>query len=112
MNATDLIHKLASLGVRLEASGDRLRFYPAEKVGDDLRREMIAQKRELLNALRQQRQKNLYQLRKGEDILAVLQVESCFAGCSQLIEFYFYEGIGQGYCLRCNVHQMISNNII
>lgn len=111
MTVTDLIHKLNRLGVRLEVSGNRLRFHPAEKVSDDLRREMIAQKTELLSLLRQQNQETFYRFLKGEDILAAQQLEFCLAGCGQLIEFNFSDGVGYGYCLRCNAPEMISNKI-
>jgi hypothetical protein len=66
MTVTDLIHRLNRLGVRLEVSGKRLWFHPAEKVSDNLRREMIAQKSELLMLLQQN--KSLFTLYSKERI--------------------------------------------
>jgi hypothetical protein len=52
MNAGELFSKLARLGIRLKAEGDRLRFAPRSAVTPDLADRMKAHKAELLAMLR------------------------------------------------------------
>jgi hypothetical protein len=50
--ASSLLARLAALGVRLSAAGDRLRFYPAEAVPPELIEQMRQHKPEILALLR------------------------------------------------------------
>jgi hypothetical protein len=52
MTATRLMAEINSLGIRLEAKGDRLRFSPRSAVTPDLAERMKAHKAELLVVLR------------------------------------------------------------
>ena len=51
MTAITLMERLETLGIRLEAIDSRLRFFPAELVSDDMRREMAVHKSEILRLL-------------------------------------------------------------
>ena len=52
MTATELLTDLTRLGIRLEAHGERLRFFPRAAVTPDLADRMKSHKSELLAALR------------------------------------------------------------
>jgi hypothetical protein len=51
MTATEIMLRLKHSGIQLQATGDRLRFYPLERVPNDLRREMADHKADLLTLL-------------------------------------------------------------
>ena len=51
MSATDLLNDLARRNIRLEAAGNRLRFYPRSAVTAELAEQMKAQKAELIALL-------------------------------------------------------------
>ena len=55
MTAITLMERLETLGIRLEAIDSRLRFFPAELVSDDMRREMAVHKSEILRLLQKPR---------------------------------------------------------
>ncbi|MSR60039.1 MAG: hypothetical protein EXS05_20770 [Planctomycetaceae bacterium] len=52
MSATELLLDLARLGIRLEASGNRLRYHPRSALTPDLANRLIAHKAEILASLR------------------------------------------------------------
>lgn len=52
MSATELVLDLGRLGIRLEADGERLRYYPQSTLTPDLLDRLKAHKADLLAALR------------------------------------------------------------
>lgn len=103
MSLGKLLAEIENQGLRLEALEGRLRYFPAEKVSDGLRREMVAHKAELLNLFR--RPDAVHFALKDKADLGRSQIEPCLVGCGEDVRFYYLDGVDYGYCSRCDVHQ-------
>lgn len=106
MNLQELVNELESMEIRLEATGNRLRYFPAEKVTAELRRQIVAHKEGLLRLFRDPSE-GLHFALKDKGVLGKPELEPCLVGCGGLVRFYTLEGESLGYCARCDMHQRI-----
>lgn len=164
MSAHRLLKELDSRGVKMEArQGQLLIDSPKGVITDDLRRELIASKAEILVLLsanplpvicpqcggtnrrgeqpnyyeaecasdplhysevkkkagcdrlwsdvllpeEMTEQKTLHRALEGKDILSLSKAGLCEVGCGNWIQFYFIDGVGYGYCVKCRIDQLI-----
>ena len=106
MTTSRLLGDLRALGVRVKASGDRLRIYaPRGVLTAELRAALVRYKTELLRMIKQP--SDLHFVLTDSAVLGEPAEEPCLVGCGSLVRFYWQEGTGYGYCLKCNTHQRI-----
>jgi hypothetical protein len=53
--------------------------------------------------------RHLHYALESKTILGMPKWGFCEVGCGYWIEFYFFDGVGYGYCGKCRVDQTIDN---
>jgi hypothetical protein len=107
MTTIELMSDLERRGVKLEARGERLRYHPASAVTPELLKALSAHKVKILSILKKGEVEQFHYAIQEKAIYGVLHIEECLVGCGVPVRFYYQDGIGYGYCARCDVHQRI-----
>ncbi|HKQ05764.1 MAG TPA: hypothetical protein VJ464_11570 [Blastocatellia bacterium] len=106
MTVFRLLSDLRKRDVRIEANGDRLRINaPCGVLTPEMRDALVMYKAELLKMFQQP--SNLHFALTESVVLGEPIEEPCLVGCGSPVRFYWQQGTGYGYCLKCDTHQRI-----
>ena len=98
-------------GVELFAEGENLRYRgPREVVNEELLTMLMSHRTELLILVKKPDPLHYALSIIGTDRMVI--DEPCLARCGKLVEFFWLNGTGYGYCTRCNRNQLIETRVV